>query len=81
MNRTEPKFIAMVADKIRTSTTPFVILDAERVTSLKNQLLTDLRPVLTESTFAAFPLSESISVAKELETLIEAAMCGTHAIE
>jgi predicted nucleotidyltransferase component of viral defense system len=70
MNPKEPKFIAMVAEKIRTSTTPYIELSPERVNSLKSQMLTDLRPVLTETTYSAFPLSESISAAKELEPLI-----------
>ncbi len=63
----EAALLSMAVKKIAISTTPYVALEKERIAILKAQLLTDLRPVLTEATFQDFPLAEAIAEAHRIE--------------
>lgn len=59
--------IGMAIKKIVASPYPFIALNRERLAQLEKQLITDLKPVLTEETFRRFSLAEALSEAKSLE--------------
>jgi len=67
----ESMIISMAVKKIAVSPYPFAALSSERISQLEKQLITDLKPVLTEESFRQFSLPEAITQAKFLELQIK----------
>lgn len=63
----ESVIIRMAAKKVSVSPYPFVALSSERLAQLEKQLITDLKPVLTEESLRQFSLPEAVAEAKSLE--------------
>ena len=67
----ESTILSMAVKKISVSNYPFAALSKERLDQLEKQMITDLKPVLTDKSFRQFHLSEAMTEAKSFEAYLK----------
>lgn len=72
-----PDVLELVAAKLRVAGTPAPDISPERLTVLKDQLQTHLRPVLPGRQFEAFDLGRSINLLRRILAALDTAAAGT----